>query len=41
MTEKYIVQVTEKKTREVVVDAQNAEEAKRRGMEALGVQAGK
>jgi hypothetical protein len=37
MEEKFIVRVTEKKTREVVVSAKNAEEAKRRGVEALGI----
>lgn len=39
MEEKFIVRVTEKKTREVVVSAKDAEEAARRGAEALGVRA--
>lgn len=33
----YIVRVTQKKTREIVVRAPNAKEAERRGIEALGV----
>jgi len=37
MEQKYIVRVTEHKTREVVVSAKDAEEAKRLGTEALGV----
>ena len=41
MEEKFIVRVTEKKTREVVVSAKNAEEAKRRGVEALGITSAK
>lgn len=36
MEEKFIVRVTEKKTREVVVSASSPEEARRRGIEALG-----
>jgi hypothetical protein len=38
MEEKFIVRVIEKKTREVVVCAKDAAEAKRRGVEALGLQ---
>ena len=41
MEEKFIVRVTEKKTREVVVSAKDAEEAKRRGAEALGLPSAK
>jgi len=41
MEEKFIVRVTEKKTREVVVSAKDAEEAKRRGVEALGIESAK
>lgn len=37
MDQKYIVTVTEKRTREVVVDAKSTEDAKRRGMEKLGL----
>lgn len=37
---KYIVRVTEKRVREVVVDASAPAEAKRRGLEKIGITAG-